>query len=166
MSHKHCSTKYLTLQRNMRPQVMCDSTYRFTIPLREGVYHFKVCFLPTDFHCKMYFRPAALHCLRALRPSVYHCITWKWSEIRGGGGGAGTPLNWTTQYDIHVEIYMVRDHLDLYSSEKRWFIRKTSFRVIFEPICGQTDRCCFDMGIYEMSAPMKVIWYSCQSIPL
>ena len=48
--------------------------------------------------------------------------------------------------------------------ENPWFIRKTSFRVIFEPFRGHTDRCCFDMGISEMSAPMKVIWYSCQNI--
>ena len=48
--------------------------------------------------------------------------------------------------------------------EKLWFIRKTSFRVIFEPNRGRTYRCCFDMVIFERSAPINVIWYSCGNI--
>ena len=48
--------------------------------------------------------------------------------------------------------------------DKSLFSRKNSFRVIFEPIRGHTERCCFDMGIFERSAQMNVIWYSCQNI--
>ena len=48
--------------------------------------------------------------------------------------------------------------------KKPWFIRKTTFRVIFEPIRGHAERYCFDMGIFERSACMNVIWYSGQNI--
>ena len=48
--------------------------------------------------------------------------------------------------------------------DKSSFSRKSSFRVIFEPFRGHTVRCCFDMGIFERSARMNVIWYSCHNM--
>ena len=47
---------------------------------------------------------------------------------------------------------------------KPYFVQNYSFRVIFIAIRGQSNRCGWHMVIYERSASMNVIWYSCVNI--
>ena len=47
---------------------------------------------------------------------------------------------------------------------KPYFVQNYSFRVIFIAIRGQSHRYGWHMVIYERSASMKVIWYSCVNI--
>ena len=48
--------------------------------------------------------------------------------------------------------------------DKPYFIQNYTFRVIFHAIRGHTDRYGWDMVIYEKSASIKVIRYSCVNI--
>ena len=47
---------------------------------------------------------------------------------------------------------------------KPYFVQNYSFRIIFIAIRGQSNRCGWHMVIYQRSASMNVIWYSCVNI--